>query len=768
MPPAADPDFDALLGGSPTTSEMESAPAPLAPASSSSDGSIPDPDFAALLSSAGPSTHAPAPSRAPAKPHIQTRFQMAASPSVPNEPEPSWSDVGSQALHNAIPSALGVGQSLLDAVAHPIKTAENVGQVGAGVLSQAQGALGVQQDPAQKTKTEALAKALEDHYSQTYGSVKGFKKAVATDPASVAMDASTLLGGAGAAADAAGLAKTAGVLSKVGSAVDPVANAVRVASAPAKLVSNPVTRAIQGVTTNVPTSLLKVAKEAGETTDPALRDAFLRHYNGQGSAGEYLQTAQKALAQVKQEASDKYLTGKSALADTPVDFAGTYGALDDADKELGMGAAAGFPAAKKAVADARDLLDSVSTNPDPTARNIVNADALKQQIWDLRDSMSNNKAQQYLGKVYNAVKGDISKTDPGYQNLMESYQDGLNNITDITKTFGLGRNPAASGVLAKGLRALKKQSGDDILTQLSKAEPTLPYMMAGSALSPWTAGGARNALEAGVTFPWAIAMHNPAPLIAQAVVQSPKAAGALNYASGAVKRVGTKAASSPLAKGAYYAGRADEEPASDQPAPAAPAVPSDATGIFGKMLHLESRNKQFDKDGNVIVSPKGAIGAAQIMPRTGPEAAKLAGLPWDPNRLATDPDYNRALGQAYHAHLSQLFGDPIKGAAAYNAGPGAFRAALASAEQAGEPWLKYLPTETQNYVQSLQTAAATGGRITRAMGGKTERPTHEQLVERLMKLARAAKKAANEATEPLLKASDNTVVRALAVAQRAI
>lgn len=752
-----------------TLGELESTAQ--APTSSAETGPNPNIASADDLDAALSGTAQRETSRAAPAPHTasklpsQTRFQASAAPSPANEPEPSWGEVGSQALHNAIPSALGVGQSLLDAVAHPIQTAQNIGQVGAGSLSQAQGALGVQQDPVQKAKTEALAKALEDHYSQTYGSVKGFKKAVATDPASVAMDASTVLGGAGAAADAAGLAKTAGVLSKVGSAVDPVANAVRAASAPAKLISNPVTRAIQGVTTNVPTSLLKVAKEAGETTDPALRDAFVRHYNGQGSAGEYLQTAQKALAQVKQDASDKYLAGKSTLADTPVDFTGTYGALNDADKELGMGAAAGFPAAKKAVSDARDLLDSVSTNPDPAARNIVNADALKQQIWDLRDSMSNNKAQQYLGKVYNAVKGDISKTDPGYQNLMESYQDGLNNITDITKTFGLGRSPAASGVLAKGLRALKKQSGDDILTQLSKAEPTLPYMMAGSALSPWTAGGARNALEAGVTFPWAIAMHNPAPLVAQAVVQSPKVAGALNYASGAINRVGTKAAASPLAKGAYYAGRANEEPASDQ---SAPAVPSDANGIFGKMLHLESGNKQFDKDGNVIVSPKGAIGAAQIMPGTGPEAAKLAGLPWDPNRLATDPDYNRALGQAYHAHLSQMFGDPLKGAAAYNAGPGALKAALANAEQAGEPWLKYLPEETRNYVQSLQATAATGGRITRAEGGKAARPTHERLVERLMKLAKAAKRAANKTTEPLLKASDNAVVKALAVAQRAI
>lgn len=63
--------------------------------------------------------------------------------------------------------------------------------------------------------------------------------------------------------------------------------------------------------------------------------------------------------------------------------------------------------------------------------------------------------------------------------------------------------------------------------------------------------------------------------------------------------------------------------------------------------------------------------------------------------------------------------------------------------------------------------AASGGRITRASGGKTER-THEQRVQRLMHLAKRAKKAEDAATKPLLNVPDNTVVKALDVAQQAI
>lgn len=135
----------------------------------------------------------------------------------------------------------------------------------------------------------------------------------------------------------------------------------------------------------------------------------------------------------------------------------------------------------------------------------------------------------------------------------------------------------------------------------------------------------------------------------------------------------------------------------------APNIPSAGNGdVFQKMLGIESGNRQFKDDGTPVTSPKGAIGVAQVMPGTGPEAAKLAGLPWDPERLKTDMEYNKALGKAYHDKQTADFGDPITGAAAYNAGPAAVRAAQAKAQAQGGSYLDYLPAETQKYVASLQ------------------------------------------------------------------
>lgn len=123
---------------------------------------------------------------------------------------------------------------------------------------------------------------------------------------------------------------------------------------------------------------------------------------------------------------------------------------------------------------------------------------------------------------------------------------------------------------------------------------------------------------------------------------------------------------------------------------------------FEALIRQESRGRQFDKNGNVLTSSAGALGIAQIMPGTGPEAAKLAGLPWDANRLRSDAAYNRALGAAYfRKQLQDNNGDLARAYAAYNAGPGRLREGLKRAEQAGTPgaWLQYMPKETQDYVR---------------------------------------------------------------------
>lgn len=113
------------------------------------------------------------------------------------------------------------------------------------------------------------------------------------------------------------------------------------------------------------------------------------------------------------------------------------------------------------------------------------------------------------------------------------------------------------------------------------------------------------------------------------------------------------------------------------------AGPVDIDRAYDVLLGSESKHQQFDAQGRPLRSSVGATGIAQIMEGTGPEAARLAGLPWDRNRWLNDAGYNRALGRAYFADQVKTFGGDVRKAwAAYNAGPRWVTEAVARAERA--------------------------------------------------------------------------------------
>lgn len=148
--------------------------------------------------------------------------------------------------------------------------------------------------------------------------------------------------------------------------------------------------------------------------------------------------------------------------------------------------------------------------------------------------------------------------------------------------------------------------------------------------------------------------------------------------------------------------------------------PDDMERLNQIQFGVESGNRQVDDKGNPITSPKGAVGIAQVMEATGPEAAKLAGLPWDRERWLKDKDYNKAIGVAYRNEMLKRFGGDLnKALAAYNAGPGAVEKAIANAEKMKEnakldptlpvkSWLDLLPKETQDYVSKVTKSYASG------------------------------------------------------------
>ena len=109
------------------------------------------------------------------------------------------------------------------------------------------------------------------------------------------------------------------------------------------------------------------------------------------------------------------------------------------------------------------------------------------------------------------------------------------------------------------------------------------------------------------------------------------------------------------------------------------------------------------------VSPVGARGLMQIMPKTARQVADKIGSDYSKNRLTSDWRYNAKLGTAYLGGLLELYeGSYVLAFAAYNAGP--YRADQ-WIEQYGDPrdsivdqvdWIEHIPfRETRNYVMRV-------------------------------------------------------------------
>ncbi len=167
---------------------------------------------------------------------------------------------------------------------------------------------------------------------------------------------------------------------------------------------------------------------------------------------------------------------------------------------------------------------------------------------------------------------------------------------------------------------------------------------------------------------------------------------------------------------------------------------------------LESNNQHTYADGTTkigwitktdpvtgaVVKKEGGIGVRQVTAKTGPEAAKMAGLPWDESKLRNNQAYNEALGRAYLDSMVREFnGDPLKALAAYNAGPGGVRRAMAAAEKDAQnyqgsmqgalpenAWRKKLPRETQDYLLKAEALFAKGGQNLRPA-----KPTEQDFIQ---------------------------------------
>ncbi len=111
----------------------------------------------------------------------------------------------------------------------------------------------------------------------------------------------------------------------------------------------------------------------------------------------------------------------------------------------------------------------------------------------------------------------------------------------------------------------------------------------------------------------------------------------------------------------------------------------------------------------LTISPAGARGLMQIMPKTARKVARKIGVPYSRSKLTSDWKYNARLASAYLARqIADFGGSYILAFAAYNAGPSRARQWINlygdprrdSADQID--WIEHIPfRETRNYVMRV-------------------------------------------------------------------
>jgi len=172
--------------------------------------------------------------------------------------------------------------------------------------------------------------------------------------------------------------------------------------------------------------------------------------------------------------------------------------------------------------------------------------------------------------------------------------------------------------------------------------------------------------------------------------------------------------------------------------------------LINKIMMKESGGRRFDKQGNLLTSPKGAQGEMQVMPGT----ARDPGYGIRPAREGDADDLAR-VGREYFGKMLNKYGDTKLAAIAYNWGPGnTDKWLMAGADPAK------LPRETQKYSADM----AGGGEVHYADGGIADifnmskeevadfmrrKLRMEQARDAFSKVPSAAPAAAAEAAKPL-------------------
>ncbi len=477
--------------------------------------------------------------------YFQSNWKPTAAQSVPtSKPEMSWGEVAKGAVVNAIPSTVNLLKGTAEALMSPIETVKGVLDIGAGAIQNALPSglvdfvnqISPSESAAESRKKAALVGA---HFADRYGSIEGFKKALATDPAGIAADATTVLSGGAGLASKAGMVKTADALTKASRVVDPILQSARGAEAVVKPIGRGVAEIIGGMGTHTGGESIRQMAQAGMKggTEAATAAAMMRD---KSSVTNLLDEANSALQQIKQQRSSEYTNAmRQVSADTTVlPFTSIDNAVNSALRVKQFKGKSISPTTAQVQQDIVKLVDDWKQQKPADFHTAEGLDALKQAIGDIRDTTEyGSPSRKVADSVYSSIRSEIVKQAPDYAKAMQKYSEASELISEIQRHL-LGKEKGSPTTAVNKLQKLMTASGKNKQMEMSLAKEleaagakNLLPGLAGLSLQGLAPRGLAG--QAGIGLGGlAILANNPALGVPFMAMQSPRLMGEVALASG--------------------------------------------------------------------------------------------------------------------------------------------------------------------------------------------------------------------------------------------
>lgn len=455
-----------------------------------------------------------------------------------------------KSVSNIPSSAAGFAKDIVQPVLHPIETAENLGQLGKGVLQK----LGVVSGTDAEKYADAVGKFLKDRY----GSVDAVRKTLENDPVGLAADVSMVLSGGGTAtARLPGAAGRVGrIAAEAGAALDPL----RPVAAAAKPIGKVAAAVIGDVGTHTGRESVEAAFQAGREGG-AKGQAFQQQLRGQAPLREAVDEARQAVGNIRQERGRLYRDEMAKMGGgRPLNFDKVDEALVNITKVgtfKGQVLDASTQAIREKIAQTVQewrMLDPLEYH---TAEGL---DALKRKIgMEILDRTEFGTPERKIaGEAYDAVRKTIIAERPEYGKIMEAYEQASEQIKEIDKTLSTNPNASVDTALRKLQSVLRNNVNSNFGRRRELAEflvnagaPHLMEKLAGQALSAWTPRGLGKVVGAEI-LGWFTG--TPGLGVATLPFLSPRIVGEGAYYAGKA----SKAPILPTARGAFQAGRLDD------------------------------------------------------------------------------------------------------------------------------------------------------------------------------------------------------------------